>query len=189
MAIRATEVFGRYKHLFNRKVYEHASGDDPFVFPGLIVTASANESRRIGKRTGTKVIIAGSGMMSGGRIMQHGLRYLPNKTTRLLFVGYQGVGTLGREIWEGWEQGNGKPFEVKVGRRKVVVRAKVSKIESMSAHADQNQLMKWLGGIKGVKKVFLVHGEDGREPLSYRIKKELDLAVSLPRVGDVEELG
>jgi metallo-beta-lactamase family protein len=188
MAIRATEVFGKYRNLFNKETLEHSKSDDPFDFPGLIVTASSNDSRKIAGRMGGKVIIAGSGMMSGGRIMNHAAHYLPSDKTRLLIVGYQGVGTLGRDILEKYEQSSGRTFEVVIGRKTVAVNAVVNSIEGMSAHADQNQLMKWLSGIKGVKKVFLVHGEDGREPLAYRIKKELNLAVGLPVVGDVEEI-
>lgn len=188
MAIKATEVFGKYKNLFNKETVEHFKNDDPFDFPGLIVTASSNDSRKIAGRMGSKVIIAGSGMMSGGRIMNHAAYYLPSDKTRLLIVGYQGVGTLGRDILEKYEQSSGKTFEVVIGRKTVTVNATVNKIEGMSAHADQNQLVKWLSEIDGVKKVFLVHGEDGREPLAYRIKQELGLPVVMPVVGDVEEI-
>ena len=91
----------------------------------------------IGKTAGPKVIIAGSGMMSGGRMVDHAKEYLPLKSTRLLIVGYQGAGTLGREIQEGKK-------EVLVDGKKIQVKANIFSLGSMSSHAGQGALVNWL---------------------------------------------
>ena len=122
-----------------------------------------------------EVIIAGGGMMTGGRIVNHAATYLPIASTRLLIVGYQGEGTLGRELQGGNKKViiNGLPVEVK---------AAVTSIETMSSHADQSQLISWLKNIQNVKKLFLTHGEDSsRATLAKKIKEDLGLNdITLP---------
>src|SRR3989344_6312605 len=109
-------------------------------------------------------------MMTGGRILAHAREFLPRKTTRLLLVGYQGEETLGREILEG-------ATKVKIDKRSVKIHATISETESLSSHADQPRLLDWLGNIKGVKKVFLTHGEEvPRQVLSEKIKSGLKIS-------------
>lgn len=153
MAISATEIYEQYRELYNKELATHARMDDPFQFPGLTMTKDSRDSRRIQEVEGTKVIIAGNGMMAGGRIVRHAAKYLPLETTRLLIVGYQGVETLGRQIVEGAKV-------VTIDEQQVEVNATVTESVGMSAHADQPKLLKWLGNMRGVKKVFLVHGEN-----------------------------
>ena len=126
--------------------------------------------RLIDATLGAKVIIAGSGMMTGGRIVGHAARYLPIPSTRLLIVGYQGEETLGRDLLEGSKT-------VKIEKRTVNVKATVSDTQTMSSHADQQQLLHWLTAIKNVRKVFLTHGEDGpREALAKKITESLGVS-------------
>lgn len=153
MAIKATQIYKKYRHLFNSELSRHISKDDPFDFPGLHLIEGADESMKIHNTPGGKVIIAGSGMMTGGRILHHALMYLPHKNTRLLIVGYQGEGTLGRAIADGAQ-------EVEIFGQTITMNAQVRVVTSMSAHADEPKLLAWLQKIKGVKKVFLIHGDD-----------------------------
>ncbi len=180
MAIKVTEVFKKYPNLYNTKLLLDA---DPFNFPNLFCTKTIEESKGIIDYPGSKIIIAGSGMMAGGRILHHLKNYLSLDSTRLLIVGYQAKGTLGREIEEGAK-------EIKAYDETINIKAKVIKIESLSSHADQPQLLSWLKHIQAVEKVFLVHGEDEqREALKQEIKNNLDIKeVFLPKKNEVFEL-
>lgn len=160
MAMKATPVFLKYPEYFNERLGRHFAKDDPFSFPGLELVEGMRESKKINGRLGAKVIIAGSGMMSGGRIMFHAARWLPDERTVLVITGYQAEGTLGREIVDGAKR-------VVILGKEVRVRARVEEITTMSAHADRSQLLGWVRGIDGVKKVMLIHGEEaGRESLA-----------------------
>lgn len=166
MAIKVTEVFKKYPNLYNSKLVLDA---DPFNFPNLICTKTVEESKEILQSSNPKIIIAGSGMMAGGRILHHLKNYLSSTSTRLLIVGYQAIGTIGRDIEEGTKR-------INLFDRSIAVKAKITKIESLSSHADQSQLLTWLKQIKGVKQVFLVHGEDEqRAALKEKIKTDLEI--------------
>jgi metallo-beta-lactamase family protein len=177
MANTATRIYMSYPGEFNTHVQEEVRTSSPFVFPGMIIVGHGNQSRAIHKHEGAKVIIAGSGMMTGGRILRHAMEYLGNPSTRLLLVGYQGEETLGRELKEGNRS-------VIIDGHTVNVKATVTQTLSMSSHADQGQLLEWLGVIKQVRKVFLTHGEDGpRATLAAKISKDLGIGdVSLPQL-------
>jgi metallo-beta-lactamase family protein len=152
MAIRVTEVFKAYPNLYNT---ETAAEETPFEFPTLIPTSEAHESKEILKVDGPKVIIAGSGMMNGGRIQFHLKNYGSRHNTRILIVGYQAENTLGRQIENGEKR-------IVLFEEEVTIHASITKIESMSSHADHPRLMKWLQSIEGLQTVCIVHGEDDR---------------------------
>lgn len=181
LGIKATEVFEHFREFYNDEMASH--NDDPFSFPNLYVTEDARESRKIRKVAGAKVIIAGSGMMSGGRILHHAKSYLARNNTRILFVGYQAEDTLGRKILEGAKS-------VVIDEKTIQVRAKIREIDSLSSHADQTKLLDWIGRIEGVKKVFLLHGEEAqRNTLAGRIQSDIRIQdVVLPLPDQVEEL-
>lgn len=167
MGINATQAYMDFKEYYNDEIRSHS--DIPFNFDGLVITDDVRDSKDIIKSPGPKVIIAGSGMMSGGRIMQHAVEYLPIPTTRVLFVGYQAEETVGRQITEGAQN-------VVINKMSVHIRAHISEIKTLSSHADQPRLITWLKHIKGVKKVFLTHGElPQQEALQERIGKELGI--------------
>ncbi len=184
MAIKATMIFKHFADLYNRELADHAKLDDPFDFPGLVLVEKGGESAKIKDIDRPKVIIAGSGMMSGGRIMRHAIDFLPLSTTRLLQVGFQAQGTVGRQIQDGAKK-------VKIYDQEVEIKANVREVTSMSAHADQPRLMNWLSKIKGVTKIFLTHGEElPRLVLSEKIKNDLGiLGVVLPEMNQTVELG
>lgn len=162
MAKKATAIYASYPELFNTHVQSEMRNDKAFEFPGL--------SHEIVEQPGGKVIIAGSGMMTGGRILHHAARYLPTSSTRLLIVGYQGEETLGRELVEGKRN-------IVIDGKVIAVAAIVSGTQAMSSHADQGQLLKWLKPISGIKKLFLTHGEDiSRTILASEIKAKLGIS-------------
>jgi metallo-beta-lactamase family protein len=175
MAQKATEIYLSYRNLFNEHIQEDFLSDGPFEFPGLNTIHSPHESKLIWDVIGAKVIIAGSGMMTGGRILNHAINYLSDPLTRLFFVGYQGIGTLGRHLQEGAKQ-------VRIEGKDVNVQATVNSTQSMSSHADQAKLISWLGNMKAVRKVFVTHGEDeSRIALKDKINQELGIHdVTLP---------
>ena len=107
--------------------------------------------------------------MTGGRIVNHAAYYLPMESTRLMIVGYQAVGTLGRKILNGDKT-------VYINGVSINVKATITETQALSSHADQSQLMTWLKHIKGVKKLILTHGEEeSREILSKKITEELGI--------------
>lgn len=167
MGTDATYVYLNFREYLNDEIRNHS--DFPFNFEGLTIIDDFKESQDIKNQPNPKVIIAGSGMMSGGRIMQHAIHYLPHTSTRLLFVGYQAEETIGREILNGAKN-------VVINKTQIPVRAHIREIKILSSHADQPRLLKWLKSINGVEKVFITHGEKAeREALAEKIKTELNI--------------
>lgn len=169
MAQKATLNYLKNKQLFNPHIHDDLKLGNPFDFPGLQDIRKWKESQAIHNIEGPKVIIAGSGMMTGGRILGHAAYYLPIPTTRLFIVGYQGEETLGRELREGAKK-------VIIDDTEIDVNGSISFTETMSSHADQGQLLTWLKHIKGVEKVFITHGEDtSRIPFAQKISDDLGI--------------
>src|SRR3989338_4545050 len=138
LAIRATEVFRQSSAFYDEEALARISkSKDLFNFPGLTSTITRDESRRINDAPFPKVIIAGAGMMTGGRILHHARRYLKDRNSAILFVGYQAEHTLGRRILDGADH-------VYIYDERVIIRASVEKIGGYSAHADRTQLIAWV---------------------------------------------
>ncbi len=154
MASSITEVFERHPELFNdRMAALYRREGSPFDFQGLKMTRTVDESKAINHIKGTVVIIAGSGMCTGGRIKHHLVQNISRPESTILFVGYQAKGTLGRHIIEGSK-------EVRILGQKYRVKAKITQLQGFSAHADREELLKWVSGIrKGPRRVFVTHGE------------------------------
>lgn len=169
MAIKATDIYKAFPDLYNQEMKDHVEKDAPFDFPGLRVIERSKDSKRIKNKKEARVIIAGSGMMAGGRILNHAIDFLGNPENRLLIVGFQAEGTYGRKIIEGAKK-------LKIYGKQVDMRAHLTELYSMSAHAGQSNLMKWVSKLKGAKKVFLTHGEKAqRDTLAQKIKNNLDI--------------
>ncbi len=183
LAIKATEIYKKYPDYFNKEAfYLIKSGDDLFKFPGLKFTPTVEESKKINEIPPPKVIIAGSGMSTAGRILFHEKLYLSDPKNLLLIIGYQVSGTLGRKIFDGAQ-------EVKILGEKVKVQAKVKAIGAYSAHADQPKLVYWVRKAGRVKRVFIVHGEeDSATALACKIRDELGIATEVPDYGSTVEL-
>jgi metallo-beta-lactamase family protein len=127
--------------------------ESPFDFPGLKIVQSTSESKAINHIKATIMVIAGSGMCTGGRIKHHLVHNITRAQSTIMFVGYQAVGTLGRRIVNGEKQ-------VRILGQEYPVNAKVVQVNGFSAHADKNELLEWLSGLKkSPRKVFIVHGE------------------------------
>ncbi len=183
MAIKATEVFRKFTDLYNSELSNHNKTDDPFSFPGLNVIYKGRDSASLAEAIGSQVIIAGSGMMSGGRILNHAINFLPKSDTHLLIVGFQGQNTVGRQLSEGAKT-------VQIYGQTVVVKAHIAESHAMSSHADQTGLLKWFNQIKGIKNLILIHGEDGpREIFKNLIQKNTtELRIDTPHIQEVLEI-
>ncbi len=186
LAIKLLEVYKKYPDYFNKKAtYLIESGDDIFNFPGLKLTLTADESKAINDVKPPKVIMAGSGMSVGGRILHHEKRYLRDSKSTILFIGYQARGSLGRRILEGAR-------EVKIHGEAVPIRCHIKAIGGYSAHADQPTLVEWVKktaeGDK-LKKVFVVQGEEeSAEILASKITEATGVEAIAPNLLESFEL-
>jgi metallo-beta-lactamase family protein len=158
-------------------------GDDILNFPGLRLTLTTEQSKEIVNVPPPKVVIAGSGMSHGGRILHHEKLYLPDPHSMILFVGYQGTGSLGRQILEGAET-------VTIMGERVPVRCERRVLSGYSAHADQPRLLAWLMPRRvELKKVFVVQGEpEASAALAQKIQDELAVAAEVPAAGETAVL-
>lgn len=186
LAIRLTAVYQKYPDYFNKEAMEVAdSGDDLFNFPGLQYMLTTEQSKQINDVKPPKVIIAGSGMSNGGRILHHEMRYLSDPNSTILFVGYQAEGTLGRKIFDGNK-------EVRIFGEKIPVRCQMKAIGGYSSHADRPMLLEWLGrGAEAghLKRVFVVHGEaTSAASLAQNITATLSVPAIAPALGQEVEL-
>ncbi|KKR86659.1 MAG: putative exonuclease of the beta-lactamase fold involved in RNA processing [Candidatus Uhrbacteria bacterium GW2011_GWF2_41_16] len=185
MAIKATEVYRHFKEYLQ---FDESILSDPdrdfFSFPNLRETLTVDESKTINDIPAPKIIIAGSGMMSGGRIMHHLLRYLGDRNSMVLIIGYQGHGTLGRKLYEGAN-------EVFIYGQRISVRAQIKAIGAFSAHGDMNKLTRWLHPEDGKipQKIFLVHGDlEAKEIFAAHLREELHTEIVIPEVYSVHEV-
>ncbi len=157
MAVKITEVFKKHPDLYDEETMAQLNaGDQPCDFPGLTMSRTVDQSKSINKAKGTALIIAGSGMCTGGRVKHHLKNNIDRPDCTILFVGYQAFGTLGRRILE-------KPDTVRIFGEEFPLNARVEKISGFSAHADQNELYQWISSIKNPpRKVFITHGEESQ---------------------------
>lgn len=153
MAVSATQIFRRHRECFDEETWAViSSGRDPFELPGLVIVRDVAESMAL-KHVHGAVIIAGSGMCTGGRIRHHLRHNLWRPEASIVFVGYAAGGTLARQIIDGAEV-------VRVLQDEVEVNAEIFTIGGFSAHADQQELLHWHGRTGSPERTFLVHGEE-----------------------------
>lgn len=178
---KITRVYEKYERYYKpeaRARADHETDHDLLRFPHLVFTDTVEQSKMINNVPPPKMIIAGSGMMHGGRILHHLERYVSQPNTRLLVVGYQAKGTLGREIIDGARK-------VRIYGAELPVRAKVVAVDSFSSHMDQHQVVRWVETMPTrPEKVFLNHGDDNaRAELSKILATEHHFHVEVPRLG------
>jgi metallo-beta-lactamase family protein len=156
MAVEATDLYVRHREDHDLETLQlEQSGIKPLAPRGLSFARTREQSMALNEASGPAIIIAASGMVTGGRILHHLRRLLPDPRTTVLFVGYQGAGTRGRLLLDGAPQ-------IKMFGEMVPVRARIERIDGFSAHADQNEILRWLGGFRQPPAhTYLVHGEDG----------------------------
>jgi len=186
MATQATDLYHRHREAFDDETWAIIdSGAAPLSFPALHFTRSVQESMRLNAVRGGNVIIAASGMCTGGRIMHHLLHNLAFPNTHVVIVGYQAAGSVGRQLVD-------KAPVVRLFNQAVAVRATIHTIGGFSAHAGQSGLMRWASSFKSQTpkpQFFLTHGEPNiRLVLHKKIKREYGIDARLPLLGDAAEL-
>lgn len=184
MAIEAGKVFAHHPDLFDEEATDWKNqGVLPLDRNWFKFITSMEESMQLNDLNGPCVILAGAGMCNGGRIQHHLKFNLPHPATQVLFVGYQGYGSLGRQLVDGAKQ-------VKILGESVNVHANIHTLNGLSAHAGQNDLLKWFDSLgKAKPKVILTHGENPqREALAAQIEKSYSLKPLLPQLNEVVEI-
>ncbi|MBT4153610.1 MAG: MBL fold metallo-hydrolase [Candidatus Magasanikbacteria bacterium] len=185
LAIRAMPIYERYPEYYDRAAAKRfkESGDGFLQFDCLTYTKSVDESKAINVAPKPKMIIAGSGMMTGGRIIHHAKRYLSDPKSALILVGYQAQGTLGRRLYEGAEK-------VKIHGEEVPVRCHIRAIGALSAHGDSTKLLSWVRNAeKRPAKVYCIHGEAHEATaLAHKVRDDLDIPTFVPELGDTIEV-
>jgi metallo-beta-lactamase family protein len=177
MAIEVSQVITRFPQYYNSTARRLITdGDALFQFPGLRLTRTRDESKTINETPRPKIIISGAGMMNGGRILHHLIRYLSDPRSTVLIIGYQAAGTLGRRLYTGERI-------VNVLGERVEVKAEIISIGAYSAHADQRKLIDWIGQAEKLPgRVFCTHGEEeSSEALASRLHEELSIQADVPR--------
>jgi metallo-beta-lactamase family protein len=176
MAAQATQVYSRWSEEHDN---EYASitrqKRHPLRTTSMMTAATRDESKRLNDMKGARIIISASGMMTGGRVLHHAIRVLPNENATLVFVGYQAAGTTGRRILDGER-------EVRIMKQWIPVRCNVERVEGFSAHADWKAVLRWLEGLPNTpKKVFTTHGEpDAAEAMAEHIRDRFGWNVVVP---------
>lgn len=177
MAVNITEVYKSHAELLSADMKRLARrGESPFAFPGLKLVSSIDESKAINHISGTVMIIAGSGMCTGGRIKHHLVANISRLESTILFVGYQAVGTLGRQILDG-------AAKVRILGQMYEVKAHIARINGFSGHADRDELVHWLSGFQTPPRhLFVVHGEsEVARHFAGFLKQKFNWPVSVPQ--------
>ncbi len=184
LAIKVTDVYRHYTSFFNDEAQARLKkGDDIFSFPNLRITMDTQASSEIIRTPSPKIIIAGSGMSAGGRILDHERRYLGDPTNTILFIGYQAIGGLGRHIQEGVK-------DLTIKHEKVKVRAHIETITGYSSHKDSDHLIEFASaGADSFEKIFVVMGEPKSALfLAQRIHDYVGIHTHVPEAGESVEI-
>lgn len=184
MASKATQVYARWTVEHDEEYASIlAKKEQPLKPDWLRATSSRDESIRLNDMKGARIIISASGMLSGGRVLHHAMRILPNPDATIVFVGFQAAGTTGRRVQDGER-------EVRIMKNWIPVRCHVERVEGFSAHADWKAVLKWLSGLPNEPKtVFTTHGEpDAAEAMAGHIRDEFGWNVHVPGLGESYEL-
>jgi metallo-beta-lactamase family protein len=181
MGIEATNTYARYRDLYGVHLFN--PGSNLPDLPNIQMTRSTEESMTINEIQSGAIVIAGSGMCSGGRIHHHLKNNIWRPECHLIIVGYQAFGTLGRRIVDGAEK-------IRLWGEYYPVRANVHTIGGLSAHADQADLVNWYGAFDGHPPVYLVHGEQRSQgPLANKLQSKFNAPVTIARHGMKIEIG
>ena len=184
MAIRITEVFKRHADLFDKEMMQRMrQGNSFFSFENLKMVQSTAESKAINNIKGSSIIIAGSGMVTGGRVKHHIVNNIRRPESTILFVGYQAEGTPGRILLDGAR-------EFRLLGQIHPVKAQIEKIDGFSAHADRDGLLEWLADIRIPPHcVFITHGEEKAATSFAKILKEkIGWTAKVPKYKETVEL-
>jgi len=169
MAIKASEYYFGHREEHDAETRElTAMGVKPLVPDGTVFCPGRDESKRINQVTGRAIIVSASGMMTGGRVLHHAAQRLPDRRNTILLAGYQSAGTRGRRLADG-------ETEIKIHGEFVPVRARVAALDGLSAHADEDELIRWAGVFRTPpRQTYVVHGEPvAAHALAKRLKDDL----------------
>ncbi|MGY0399757.1 MAG: MBL fold metallo-hydrolase RNA specificity domain-containing protein [Ostreibacterium sp.] len=183
MAIEASKIYWEFKHLHDRAA-KHLLGNfsDKIPLPNYKRSVSADESRELNNISSGAIFIAGSGMCNGGRILHHLRHNLHRPENHVIIVGHQASGTLGRRLVDGEDK-------VKIFGKWLPVKAQIHTVGGLSAHADQEDLARWLKGFKTNPRIYLVHGErESQDAFIHYTKNNLALTMSHPNLGETIDL-
>lgn len=184
MAAQATQIYNRFSEEHDEEYASILAHKKHPLRTGSMQTASSrDESKRLNDMKGNRIIISASGMLTGGRVMHHAMRVLPNENATIIFVGYQAAGTVGRHILDGKR-------EVRIMKSWLPVKCHVKRVEGFSAHADWKAVLRWLEGLKTTPKmVFTTHGEpEAAEAMAEHIRERFGWMVHVPSYGETIEL-
>jgi len=184
LAINVTSVYRDHPECFDREIREYLlNREDPFGFERLQYIREVSESKKLNDLHGPFVVISASGMCEQGRILHHLRNNIEDPRNTVLITGFQAKDTLGRKLIEKWP-------EVKIFGEPRRVRAEVSSLDELSAHADQRELIHWMEPVaRSLRRVFLVHGEPEQSSvLAQLLRKEYGLEVTVPARGQTFEL-
>ncbi|MFO0612996.1 MAG: MBL fold metallo-hydrolase [Polyangiaceae bacterium] len=180
MGLDVTSLYTRYRDCYDDDARALVgAGVDPLSFGDLYGAKGSRQSEAAANIQGPAIIIAGSGMCTGGRILRHLQEFLPDPRTDVVFVGYQARGTVGRRLLEG-------AHHVALEGRDVPVRARITELSGFSAHADRSGLLTWLTHVPGAhRRVFVCHGEpDAADAFANLARERLQLSASVPHEDD-----
>jgi metallo-beta-lactamase family protein len=183
MAIEASRVYWEYTHLYDEEAtrLRLESGGMPLL-PNLTLSRTADESMAINRIRSGAIVIAGSGMCNGGRIIHHLKHNLDREETQVLITGYQANGSLGRRLVN-------REKTVRIHGKTIPVRASIHTVGGLSAHGDQDDLARWYENMENRPPVYLVHGEvDSQEAFQKYLRKRNGADVKLPKPGDILNL-
>lgn len=177
LAINATSIYASHVECFDDEAREVIKQHrNPFIFSGVHLVRSVGASKMLNSVRKGAIILAGSGMCTGGRVRYHLLKNLPDPKSAVIFVGFQAEGTTGREIIDGAKR-------IKIYDEVVEVNAKIYTINGFSAHADQRVLLDWLNRFRGSPELYLVHGDAERMNIFSEFLKKEGFNVNLPEEG------
>jgi metallo-beta-lactamase family protein len=184
MAAQATQVYNRFNDEHDEEYSSIlAQKRHPLRTRSMTTASTRDESKRLNQMHGSRIIVSASGMMTGGRVLHHAMRILPDENATLVFVGFQAAGTTGRRIQDGQR-------EVKIMKNMVPVRCHVETVQGISAHADYKGVIRWLSGLKTPPRtIFLTHGEiEGADAMAEHIRQAFGWNAVVPEYGQTVEL-
>ncbi len=179
LAIAATKIFLRFPQYFNDETKRLIrEGKNPFLFPYVYFSQTPEESKMINNITSGAIILAGSGMCTGGRIKHHLKHNLWREESSVIFVGYQAKGTLGRAIVDGAKS-------VKIYGEEIAVKARIYTINGFSAHADQPVLTKWVSNFENIYNAYIIHGEpEIQQVFKEKLEKDFHIKSHIVEFGE-----
>ncbi len=182
MAINATKIYREHSEDHDLSEGELDNAHPVLAGPNVHLCRATDESKALNHLKGPAIIIASSGMMTGGRIVHHLKRRLPHSSTTVVLGGYMAIGTRGRRLQDGEET-------IRMHGQEIPVHAAIETVSGLSGHADRSDLLRWLEPLPAPRKVFLTHGEPkSADALAEELRNSRNWNVHSPELGETQEL-